>query len=89
VLIDKSANHTPLTFPERKDWKTMFEKTAETAPVETAPVGTALVDTRHAAAAAAAYRAPALHRAGSAVELVQGYSFMSGYDMCGHGIYEC
>ena len=40
-------------------------------------------------AAKTGYRAPELRSAGSAVKLVQGYSWMSGYDMCGHGIYEC
>jgi hypothetical protein len=59
--------------------KTMFEKTPETAAVQT----------RAEAEETVTYQAPALRRAGSAVELVQGYSFISGYDMCGHGIYEC
>lgn len=34
-----------------------------------------------------AYRAPVLRSAGSAVKLVQGASFLSGYD-CFYGLYE-
>ena len=35
------------------------------------------------------YEAPVLRRAGSAVELVQGHSFLSGYDWCQNGLYTC
>ncbi len=49
----------------------------------------AAVEVAEANAGANGYQAPALRSAGSAVKLVRGYSWMSGYDMCGHGIYEC
>ena len=38
---------------------------------------------------AVTYEAPTLRRAGSAVELVQGHSFLSGYDWCQNGLYTC
>ena len=37
----------------------------------------------------ATYETPVLRRAGSAVELVQGHSFLSGYDWCHNGLYTC
>ncbi len=50
---------------------------------------TAAIETADQDAGETGYRTPELRSAGSAVQLVQGYSWMSGYDMCGHGIYEC
>ncbi len=38
---------------------------------------------------AVAYEAPTLRRAGTAVDLVQGHSFLSGYDWCQNGLYTC
>ena len=35
------------------------------------------------------YQAPEIQSAGSAVKLVQGHSFLSGYDWCEHGLYTC
>lgn len=61
----------------------MFETIPETA------AKAATVETRLEADEAATYQAPALRRAGSAVELVQGHSFLSGYDWCHNGLYTC
>lgn len=56
---------------------------------ETIQTQTAAIETADQNAGEIGYQAPQLRSAGSAVKLVQGYSWMSGYDMCGHGIYEC